>query len=120
PGVTEVTFAIEFPATTRMSVSNVTGIAYAARKAPITQSIAIQLITPGTNTRTRYARGWPRIAPPAFASPHHRTTRGREGRTRTAIRAARPTSTIAVAHGGSWTNPNFRSNDPATERKRYR
>src|SRR5262249_59733582 len=61
PGVTEVTFAIEFPATTRINVSNVTGIVYAARNAAITHSIATQLITPGTNTRTTYARRWPTI-----------------------------------------------------------
>jgi hypothetical protein len=50
PGVTDVTFAIEFPATTLMSMSNVTGMEYTARKAAITQSIAIQLTMPGRKT----------------------------------------------------------------------
>ena len=41
PGVTDTTFASEFPPATLMIVWNVTGIPYAARKTPITPSLQI-------------------------------------------------------------------------------
>src|SRR5262245_3706730 len=80
PGVTDVTFAIEFPPLIRISVSKVTGIEYAARKTAITPRLATQPINDGRKTRSRYLRGCARIPPPSLASSHHFTTRGQSER----------------------------------------
>ena len=118
PGVTDVTFAIEFPPQIRINVWKVTGIPYAARKTPITARLAIQPTSSGTKTRQRYARGCTRMPPPSLASSHQRSTRGQARRARTYRMYAPPASMITVAAVWVCTNSNFTSNEPSTVRNR--
>ncbi len=67
PGVTDTTFASEPEPVTHMSDSNVTGIANAARKIPITASLHSHDRSEGKKTRVKYLRGCERMTPPFFA-----------------------------------------------------
>ena len=67
PGVNETTFASEPDPVTHMIDSNVTGIANAARKIPITASLHSHERNDGRNARVRYSFGRERITPPCFA-----------------------------------------------------
>src|SRR4051812_45305840 len=110
PGVTDVTFAIELPPQIFISVSNDTGMSYAARNTDMTPRLATQASSDGTNTRTMYVRGRPRIAPPSFAWSHHLSTRGQRRRISRNRMYAPPSRQIAVPHGCSCTNANLMSN----------
>ena len=57
PGVTETTFASEPEPITHMIDSNVTGIAKAARKIPITPSLQSHERSDGRNALVRYRLG---------------------------------------------------------------
>src|SRR5438034_13681 len=118
PGVTDVTLAIELPPLIRISVSNVTGIEYAARKTAITPRLATQATNSGKKTRPKYVRGLARMPPPSLASSHQATIRGQMRRASITRRSAPPPKQTTVAQGCVWTNANLMSNDPPTLRKR--
>src|SRR4051812_23425351 len=67
PGVNETTLASDPDPVTHMIDSNVTGIAKAARKIPITASLHSQERRAGRKEYVRYSFGWVRIAPPCLA-----------------------------------------------------
>ena len=121
PGVKETTFASEPEPVTHMIDSNVTGIANAARKIPITASLHSHERNDGRNARVRYSFGRERITPPCFAwSQSFFTCRQKilHQRSRSARRA--PAAIRIEAAGCSERLPRFSSNEPGTERKRYR
>src|SRR3954468_1506208 len=112
PGVTEVTFAIEFPPTTCMTTWKLTGIPKAARKTAITPSFAHQPRNEGRNTQAKYLRGFARILPPCFACTQSFLIQRHANRQSRTIRKIPPTMMIAVAHGWSASSENLMSNDP--------
>ena len=67
PGVKEVMLASEPEPDTHMIESNVTGIANAARKIPVTTSFESQARNEGRNTHSMYFFGCERMTPPCFA-----------------------------------------------------
>ena len=67
PGVNETVLASEPEPVTHMIDSNVTGIANAARKIPITASLQSHERSDGRNAWVRYSFGRERIAPPCLA-----------------------------------------------------
>src|SRR5580765_2035896 len=71
PGVNEATLASDPEPTIHMIDSNVTGIAKAARKMPITISLQIHDPKDGRNTLVTYRRGVDRMTPPCLASTHN-------------------------------------------------
>ena len=118
PGVTETVFASEPEPVTHMTDSNVTGIANAARKIPITVSLHSQESNEGRNTRSMYSFGRERIAPPCFAFSQSFFTCTQKMRPRMTIKKAPPTRIKIVVTGFSEMLPRFSLNEPGTDRKR--
>src|SRR6516165_9988899 len=99
PGVKEVMLASEPEPDTHMIESNVTGIANAARKIPVTTSFESQARNEGRNTHSMYFFGCERMTPPCFAWAQSFFTWRQKTRARTTSRTAMPT-TIRIAATG--------------------
>ena len=121
PGVTETTFASEPEPVTHMTDSNVTGIVKAARKIPITASLHAQERNDGRNECVKYSFGRERITPPCFAfaqsffscrqkmrAEEHDQDDGADGDQDRSLT------------GFSEMFPRLASNEPGTDRNRYR
>ena len=100
--------------------SNVTGIANAARKIPITTSLHSQERSDGRNTRVRYSFGRDRITPPCLAWSPELLDLPPEDTGDDHDQKTAPTAIMVEKTGYSERLPRFRSNEPGTERKRYR
>ncbi len=118
PGVTDTTFAREPDPVTHMIDSNVTGMAKAARKIPITSSLQSHERSEGRKTRVAYRLGCERIAPPAFACAQSFLTWRQKMRATMTIRKMPPARMAIVVTGFSSMRARDTSNDPGTERKR--
>ena len=120
PGVKETTLASDPDPVTHMTDSNVTGIAKAARKIPITVSLHSQERNDGRNAWVRYSFGRERITPPCFACSHSFFTWRQKMRPRITIKKTAPAAMRIVFTGSSERLPRFSSNEPGTDRNRYR
>src|SRR5215203_430203 len=120
PGVKETTFASDPEPVIHMIDSKVTGIAKAARKMPVTVSLQSHEASDGRNALVRYRLGVARITPPCFAWAHSFFTWRQKMRPTSTISTPPPTTTRMVLAGWSEMLPRLSSNDPGTERKRYR
>ena len=120
PGVKETVLASEPEPVTHMIDSNVTGIANAARKIPITASLHSHERSEGRNAWVRYSLGRVRIAPPSLAWSQSFLTFRQKMRPTSTISKAAPVTIRIEATGWSERLPRFSSNEPGTERKRYR
>ena len=120
PGVKETVLASEPEPVTHMTDSNVTGIANAARKIPITVSLHSHESRDGRNAFVKYSFGRERMTPPCFAwSQSFFTCRQKMRPTMTISRT--PPAAIRIETAAlSETLPRFSWNEPGTERKRYR
>ncbi len=118
PGVTDTTLASEPDPVTHMIDSNVTGIANAARKIPITASLQSQERNDGRNAYFRYSFGRERIAPPCFAFTQSFFSCFQNMRARITITKPTPTAIRIVLSGSSETLPRLSVNEPGTDRNR--
>ena len=120
PGVTETTLASEPEPVTHMTDSKVTGIVKAARKIPITTSLHDQERNAGRNECVKYSFGRERITPPCFAFAQSFFSCRQKMRARSTIKTTAPTAITTVATGFSEMFPRLASNEPGTDRNRYR
>ena len=118
PGVNDTVLASEPDPVTHMIDSNVTGIAKAARKIPITASLQSQDSSDGRNTRVRYSFGRERITPPCFAFSQSFFSCRQKMRPRITISKTAPAAIAIETPGWSERFPNSASNEPGTDRKR--
>src|SRR3954470_17023689 len=118
PGVNETTFASEPEPVTHMIDSNVTGIANAARKIPITVSLHSHERSDGRNARVRYSFGRERITPPCFAWSQSFLSCRQKILASTTIRTTTPAVIRIEKAGCSERFPRFSLNEPGTERNR--
>src|SRR5262245_50838169 len=93
---------------------NVTGIPYAPRKIPITDSFASQLPNDGAKTWVRYLRGVERIAPPTLAFSHIFFTQRQKIRNTRTTRNAAAASMAIVKTRWSPNQPQSGEFDPRT------
>ena len=98
--------------------SNVTGMANAARKTPITASLHSHETNDGRNARVMYSFGRERITPPCFAWSHSFLSLRHAIRPTITTSRTTPTPIAIEATGCAERLPRFSLNEPGTERKR--
>ena len=107
PGVKETVLASEPEPVTHMIDSNVTGIANAARKIPITASLHSQERNDGRNALVRYCFGRERITPPCLAWSQSFLTCRQKIRARSTISTPAPVTIAIETIGCSVRLPRF-------------
>src|SRR6516164_7348886 len=105
PGVNEVVAASDPEPVTHMIESNVTGIASAARKMPVTTNLHNQDRNDGRTTHSMYFFGCERMTPPCLACAHSFFTCRQKIRASTTIPTTIPTTIRIVATGWAVSRP---------------
>ena len=99
PGVNDATLASDPEPKTHMIELNVTGMAKAARKIPVTTILQHQDRNDGRNACLRYVFGSVRMAPPCLACSQSFLTFDQRIRPTITISTAPPTMIRIVSHG---------------------